>query len=142
MTLAQDYAELCNLYARYCHSIDACDEVAIRSCFAPDGTLEVVDGRLADGAATTVTIVGRDAITERMLRVSGGHPGFRHETFNVVLEPRPEGSSCVGRASFRVSTDRAQPESVGHYEDEVVREGSTGWAFSRRMVVYAWRDTW
>jgi hypothetical protein len=116
------------LVAAYAHRGDTGRFVELCALFAPDGVLELDDGRV---------FVGREAIhgfltgTNAALRADTEHPRVRHHVSSVSVTI-DDLDHAHGAAYFFVVTQRG-PDHWGRYRDRYVRS-EDGWQFAHRRV--------
>jgi hypothetical protein len=130
MLKVADRLEIQELYARYCHAVDAFDGPAWADCFTPDGVMYPATGIDAGSVWR-----GRDAL-EELGKKADREARSRHWTSNLVLRPvvdHVEGR-CYGMR-IDISGERAQVISSVVYQDEIVMHDGR-WLFrSRRPLV-------
>ena len=121
----EDRLEIQDLYARYCHAIDAGDGEGWANCFTKDGTFVPSVGSSA----------GRSFAGHEALAAFAANPNRRkrrHWTSNILLVERDgfvEGT-CY---ALLIDVGGSQPEIAASfaYRDELVREAGT-WKFRAR----------
>lgn len=118
--------ELSDVYSRYCYGVDNGLGDVIASCFTPEASL---------GPVGEPATVGREAITERLLRIADR--AVVHHAFNIVVL---EGGAdeVTTRADFTMAR-RGSVIATGHYDDSLKKVPESGWVFVRRSVTYIWR---
>jgi hypothetical protein len=117
----QDYAEIAQLLARYCHIVDSCAWDRLGEIFAEDGSMTVTG--IHD------THRGTDALRE-LYSVKMRHPLAHHSTSLVVLD----GDGTAARTVSKWITVRAGGQAgTGVYEDDLVRT-TGGWRILRRTA--------
>jgi 3-phenylpropionate/cinnamic acid dioxygenase small subunit len=128
---SDDYIEIQQLYAHYCHALDMGSGEAFAACFTPDG--EFTGGRGPGKANDDRTPrKGTAALTQM-----GNTSGTRHFNVNLVLTRTPEGAK--GSCYLLLYSARTTPDAwveVAVYNDWLVKTGE-GWKFKKRVV---WRD--
>jgi 3-phenylpropionate/cinnamic acid dioxygenase small subunit len=128
-----DYVQIQQLYARYCHALDKGNGDDFANCFTDDG--EFTGGRGPGRANDDRTPrKGRPALT-----VMGNTSGTRHFNANLVLNPVGDGNTVKGSVYLMLYSARTTPPSFQEtaiYDDTIVRTGE-GWRFKKRVV---WRD--
>lgn len=132
-------AEVLNLYAAYCHSVDDGQAADLEACFTEEAVFRVID-RGAEGTATSRELVGRSGIVSGILGVAATRAGFRHLAFNHRLTQSGE-SVVEGVADFQVFDGDGCIEATGRYLDTFVASDA-GWKISTRVVEYGWRRGW
>ena len=135
---ADDRDEIENLQARYLFALDFRDADTYASTFTEDGVLDygpVVKGR--DAIRTMIQGMAKNDADRAAKDTSGLRPVVgRHNISNVVI--KFDGDKAIGRAYwFHYSTNnpdrKAQLDSFGHYEDEMVKVNGK-WLFSKRKI--------
>ena len=135
---ADDRAQIEDLQARYLFALDFFDMDTYVSTFTEDGVLDII----------AYQANGRDEIRQRLEEARGVFdpaseseggpypPTGRHNITNIVI--KVDGDRAVSRSYwFHYGNNnperRAQIDSYGHYEDELVKvEGQ--WLFSKRVI--------
>jgi ketosteroid isomerase-like protein len=126
----EDIEEIRDLTLRYREHLDARDLVAYAALFAEDGVWE---GRT--GSARTPA--GIQAMLEERLAPNPPAPG--PTTFHVVSDPviAVAGDTGTGYSQWmhvtRSAEDTPTVPTLGHYDDEYVRENGA-WKFARRVA--------
>jgi hypothetical protein len=123
---AHERAEIENLYARYCHTVDALDGPGWAACFTPDGTFEV-----CTGVHRGLKLEGRAELAAHAADPER-EPRARHWTSNLLLVQR-EGyveGHCYGMR-IDISGPRAAVASSVVYHDEIVQRDGR-WLFRSR----------
>ncbi len=139
-----DHRLVRNLYARYCHALDDCDEIALATCFSPDATVTVIETNLAVDAPPAPAprvMETRAGIVTAMMQAARARVGYRHWVTNLHLDVVDD-DHITGIADFQVVTERAVTESFGRDRDEIVRDPSGEWTFSSRLIDYRYRIIW
>jgi uncharacterized protein (TIGR02246 family) len=130
---AEDRFEIYELYARYAHCYDfgRADELA--ALFTADGSF------VRPGLDR---LQGREAIREYVAERTAAAPGCIHQTGNIYLEGREDGS-VRGHAYAVVMRlapgDVLRCRNLGFYDDEIVSTDG-GWRFARRDYG-SWADS-
>lgn len=127
MTLTvEDRLEIQDLYARYCHTVDAFDGDGWASCFAEDGSLVP-----SVGTGTGTEYRGRVALAAFAADRSR-HALSRHWINNLLLTDHGDHVRGTCYAQL-VDISGATPKPVAHvsYDDVLVREGGR-WLFATR----------
>jgi uncharacterized protein (TIGR02246 family) len=136
---AEDRAKIEDLQARYLFALDFRDADAYAATFAEDGVLDYGAGKLVGRDAIRNMVAGLRANAARQsgedtagLRPAAG----RHNISNIVLTI--DGDRATGTAYwFHMGNAnperRAQLNSFGHYEDELVKVDGE-WLFSLRKI--------
>lgn len=143
---AEDRARIEDLQARYLFAMDFRDPVAYAATFAEDGVLDFGGGQ----------VKGRQAIHDMVARMRDmaatqkpgeGPPKGRHSITSMVINV--DGNKATAAAYWFLMVNdnperRAQLDSYGHYEDELVKVDGQ-WLFSLRKIyneeVPAWSWT-
>jgi 3-phenylpropionate/cinnamic acid dioxygenase small subunit len=128
---ADDYIEIQQLYANYCHALDKGEGDKFAATFVQDG--EFTGGRGPGRASEARTPrKGAEALT-----AMGSRSGTRHFTVNLQITPTPTGAK--GSAYLLLYNARTVPPSfveTAIYDDTLVKTAN-GWRFTKRVV---WRD--
>jgi uncharacterized protein (TIGR02246 family) len=127
MTLTtKDLLEIQNLYARYCHTVDARDGEAWAACFTRDGSLVPSTGW---GAGRTIR--GREALAAYGAEAAR-HNASRHWITNLMLDEHGDHvrGACYGQL-IDVSGQAPRPMAHVIYEDVLVHEDGR-WLFAAR----------
>jgi hypothetical protein len=122
-----DYVEIQQLYAHYCHALDTGNPEAVANCWTQDG--EFTHG-FPPGQANADR---KPASGYKM----GGAGGSRHMNTNLVITKTPEGAK--GSVYLLMYTATTTPDSfteLAIYDDTLVKTPQ-GWKFKKRVV---WRD--
>jgi uncharacterized protein (TIGR02246 family) len=136
---AEDRAKIEDLQARYLFALDFRDPDAYAATFTEDGVLDYGAGKIQGRAAIREMVARMRANDERQRTedTSGLRPAAgRHNIANVVLEidgDRARGTAYWFHMGNANSERRAQLNSFGHYEDELVRVDGE-WLFSLRKI--------
>jgi hypothetical protein len=136
---AEDRAQIEDLQARYLFALDFRDPEAYAATFAEDGVLDYGAGKIVGRQAIRDMVAGLRANAERQSGedTSGLRPAAgRHNISNIVLTI--DGERATGTAYwFHMGNAnperRAQLNSFGHYEDELVKVDGE-WLFSLRKI--------
>ena len=119
---AEDYTQVVQLLARYCHLVDGeAWEALVAEVFAPDGSMTVAD--------LYETTSGPDALIE-LYRERMRHPLAHESTSVVVLDDDGDIASVVSKW-VTVRADGTCGSGV--YADELVRTDS-GWRIAARVA--------
>ena len=136
---AADRAQIEDLQARYMFALDFGDLDTYVSTFTEDGVLDII-GWQAKGREEIKERLGGsrpDAETGQENADQGPYPATgRHNITNIVV--KIDGDKATGRAYWfhygNNSPDRkAQLDSYGYYEDEMVKVNGE-WLFSKRVI--------
>jgi hypothetical protein len=130
---SNDYVEIQQLYAHYCHALDTGNPEAVSQCWTMDGEMTRGYGpgqASADRAPTSGYKMGY-----AMGGASGG--GSRHMYSNLVITKTPEGAKgSVYLMLYTVTTTPPSFVELAIMDDTLVKT-SGGWKFKKRVV---WRD--
>ncbi len=146
--MAQSYAEdralIENLSNRYMVAVDAGDIDTVMDTWAEDGVLEWVGG-VEEGKAEIRAAMSNFGGGARRARIPEGAtswPRTRHQIINHVIDVDGDTAHTVAYW-FALTNDTPDGEVkllfMGHYEDELVREGGR-WLFKKRAVYNESRD--
>jgi hypothetical protein len=116
----QDYLDIQQVYATYCHAIDHSEWDRLRSIFVPTGGLN-------NGTVDSLV----ESAKGQVARTKGGG---RHWMGNLIITPTPEGAR--GEAYMFVLETASQPPNIrptGVYVDTLVKTRD-GWKFNRRTL--------
>ena len=131
MVSTDDFVQIQQLYARYCHALDNGSGEAFASTFTEDG--EFTGGR-PPGKATDdrSPTKGRQALIQMASR-----GGSRHFTANLVVTKTPEGAK--GSCYLMLYSAQTIPDSYREIavSDDTLVKTAQGWKFKKRVV---WRD--
>jgi hypothetical protein len=136
---AEDRAQIEDLQARYMFALDFHDLDTYVSTFTEDGVLDII-GWQAKGREEIKKALEQPSQSEEAQSQEakqGPYPATgRHNITNIVL--KIEGGKAVGRAYWfhygNNNPDRkAELDSYGHYEDEMVKVNGQ-WLFSKRVI--------
>ena len=140
---AEDRAQIEDLQARYMFALDFGDLDAYVSTFTEDGILDIIGWQAQGRYAIREALEGppegapEEAQEQAAEEETGPYPATgRHNITNIVL--KIDGDKAVGRAYwFHYGNTnperRAQLDSYGHYEDEMVKVDGQ-WLFSKRII--------
>lgn len=118
---ANDYVQIAQLLARYCHIVDDKAWDRLGEIFTDDGSMTVV------GLYETHT--GPEALRE-LYSVTMNHPLAHHSTSLVVLE---EGRGTARTVSKWVTVRADGAAGTGVYEDRLVNTAA-GWRIRARVA--------
>jgi SnoaL-like domain len=130
----EDLEQIHQLFMDYKRVLDGKDFGAYAALFAEDGEFVAIDGG-ARGRAAIEAMVAAMPGTDLL----GANVG---DDFHLVLNPQiqldadnPDRARAQSTWAYVVKGDAGEPvlAKLGHYEDEVVREGGT-WRFLRRAA--------
>jgi hypothetical protein len=128
-----DYVEIQQLYAHYCHALDTGNPEAVARCWTKDGELTRGSGPGQANADRTPT--NGYAMGYAMGGAGGG--GTRHMYTNLVITKTPGGAkSSVYLLLYTATTTPPAFVEVAIMDDTLVQT-TEGWKFKQRVV---WRD--
>jgi uncharacterized protein (TIGR02246 family) len=136
---AEDRAKIEDLQARYLFALDFRDPEAYAATFAEDGVLDYGAGKIVGRQAIREMVAGLRTNAERQAGqdTSGLRPAAgRHNISNVVVTingDRATGTAYWFHMGNANPERRAQLNSFGHYEDELVKVDGE-WLFSLRKI--------
>jgi uncharacterized protein (TIGR02246 family) len=136
---AEDRAKIEDLQARYLFALDFRDAEAYANTFTEDGVLDYGAGKIQGRQAIRDMVANMRAAAERQQAQdsSGLRPAAgRHNIANIVLEidgERARGTAYWFHMGNANPERRAQLNSFGHYEDELVKVNGE-WLFSLRKI--------
>jgi hypothetical protein len=128
-----DYIEIQQLYAHYCHALDTGNPEALAQCWTKDG--EMTRGYGPGQANADRKPTSGYSMGYAMGGASGG--GSRHMYSNLVITKTPEGAK--GSVYLLLYTSTTTPPSfieIAIMDDTLVKTAE-GWKFKKRVV---WRD--
>jgi hypothetical protein len=125
----QDYYEIQQLYARYCHALDseAGHGAMFASVFTPNGVLVDRDGNTYQGQQQLTTFARQNPDTSK------GPINTGHFSTNILIEPSAAGAR--GKSYLMIAegeVGRRQFVNGGQYWDEFAKTPD-GWRFSKRV---------
>ena len=123
-------AEIVDLFARYCHSVDGDDGPGWARLFTGDGRFEVV------GA---FTLEGEDQLATLPATVTAQGDGkWRHQITNIAIDPGGEANEARVRAYGLVTDwrDGGRPVSFVDYAI-VMRRADDAWRIARLIATMA-----
>jgi uncharacterized protein (TIGR02246 family) len=138
-TYAEDRAKIEDLQARYLFALDFRDAEAYAATFTEDGVLDYGAGKLVGREAIRNMVAGMRTNAERQgaADTSGQRPAAgRHNISNIVVTiigDRATGTAYWFHMGNANPERRAQLNSFGHYEDELVKVDGE-WLFSLRKI--------
>ena len=121
----EDHIAITQLRSRYCHFLDDRDWLSLANLFTDDGEFE--------GLAY---VKGRDNILPFFRdTIAIAFDGFWHFCSNPTVDLH--GASATGRISMEYLSVKEGVSfvSAGHYEDRMVKDGST-WRFRSRKITF------
>jgi hypothetical protein len=136
---AEDRAKIEDLQARYLFALDFRDPEAYAATFAEDGVLDYGAGKIVGRQAIREMVAGLRTNAERQAGqdTSGLRPAAgRHNISNIVVTingDRATGTAYWFHMGNANPERRAQLNSFGHYEDELVKVDGE-WLFSLRKI--------
>ena len=147
---ATDYGEerarIEDLQARYLFAMDFHDPDAYAGTFTEDGVLDFGAGQLK-GRAAIHDMVARTRERAATQQPGQGPPKGRHSITSMVISVDGDRAKSVAYWFLMVNDNperKAQLDSFGHYEDELVKVNGQ-WLFSQRKIyneeVPAWAWT-
>jgi hypothetical protein len=136
---AEDRAKIEDLQARYLFALDFRDPEAYAATFAEDGVLDYGAGKIKGRQAIAEMVAGMRANAERQQAEdkSGLRPAAgRHNITNIVIDIDGDQAKATAYWFHMGNANperRAQLNSFGHYEDELVKVNGE-WLFSLRKI--------
>jgi hypothetical protein len=136
---AEDRAKIEDLQARYLFALDFRDPEAYAATFTEDGVLDYGAGKIKGRKAIAEMVAGMRANAQRQQAEdkSGLRPAAgRHNITNIVVDidgDRAKGTAYWFHMGNANPERRAQLNSFGHYEDELVKVDGE-WLFSLRKI--------
>jgi hypothetical protein len=128
-----DYVEIQQLYAHYCHALDTGNPEAVAQCWTKDG--EMTRGYGPGQANAERTPTSGPAMGFAMGGANGG--GTRHMYTNMVVTKTPGGAkSSVYLLLYTSTVTPSSFVEVAIMDDTLVKTPA-GWKFKKRVV---WRD--
>jgi len=124
-----DFVEIQQLYAHYCHALDTGNPEAVAHCWTKDG-------EMTRGHGPGETNADRKPTSGYSMGFAMGGGG-RHMNTNLVVTKTPEGAK--GSVYLLLYSARTTPDSfteVAIMDDTLVKTPE-GWKFKKRVV---WRD--
>lgn len=136
---AVDRALIEDLQARYLFALDFRDPEAYAATFTEDGVLDYGAGQIKGRKAIAEMVAGmRKRDEERRAKdTSGLRPAAgRHSITNIVIKVNGDKATSVAYWHHMGNDNperKAQLNSFGHYEDELVKVNGE-WLFSKRKI--------
>jgi hypothetical protein len=125
-----DYVEIQQLYAHYCHALDMGNPEAVAQCWT-------MDGEMTRGYAPGQGGADRTPTSGYKMGNTMGGSGSRHMYSNLVITRTPEGAKgSVYLMLYTVATTPPSFVELAIMDDTLVKT-SGGWKFKKRVV---WRD--
>lgn len=132
-----DRALIEDLQARYLFALDFRDPEAYANTFTEDGVLDYGAGKLQGRQAINDMVVGmRDREKEQQAKETLRPAAGRHSISNIVINVEGDRATSVSywhHAGNANPERKAQLNSFGHYEDELVKVNGE-WLFSLRKI--------
>lgn len=126
----EDRAAIHDLFARYCCALDNGEIEAVVDCFTADAILK----------SPIIDIGGRDEIRAFAIRFAAQRSAgtqFRHMVSNIVATVTGNRATASAYLLVLVSKDgRHRSLPPGYYRCELIKDDSSQWRFSRRMVFH------
>jgi 3-phenylpropionate/cinnamic acid dioxygenase small subunit len=127
--LAQDHADLRNLYSRYCFALDYGTTPDLLDCFTEDGVFSLSDRGDFEGHEQIAVIIDASAESRN-----------RHMIMNILIDC-VDGDTAEVRAYFLlIRTKDAAVMSYGHYTDSALRCPDGVWRWTAKRIHFDWRD--
>ncbi len=135
---AEDRAQIEDLQARYLFALDSFDLDTYVSTFTEDGILDIIEYQVQGREEIRKSLEeSRSVFVPPSEEEQGPYPASsRHNITNIVI--KIDGDKAVGRAYwFHYGNNnperKAEIDSYGHYEDEMVKVNRQ-WLFSKRVI--------
>ena len=145
-TYGEDRAKIEDLQGRYLFAMDFHDAQAYAATFTEDGVLDFGAGQLK-GRQAIHDMVARTRERAASQQPGQGPPKGRHSITSTVITVNGDKATSVAYWFLMVNDNperKAQLDSFGHYEDELVKVNGQ-WLFSVRKIyneeVPAWAWT-